>query len=119
MKLRPDHIEPPAFANVCQAFHMARHLPTVHELQLRIGVLDEDGVLVAEGTLDGYRQVAFFTQQLRDLGYQGRLLDGDNRVHGCDVLFSVPPSEAVTRYQVGRRAWQVGRSANPSFGLWG
>src|SRR6478609_1983621 len=119
MKLRPDHLEPPAFAGVCQAFHMARHLPTVHQLQLRIGLLDEDGVLVAEGTLDGYRQVAYFTEQLRSLGYQGRLLDGDSNVHGCDVLFTAPPGEQVTRYQVGRRSWQVGGSALNSLGLWG
>src|SRR6478609_4990161 len=103
MKLRPDHLEPPAFAGVCQAFHMARHLPTVNELQLRIGLLDEDGVLVAEGSLDGYRQVAYFTEQLRQFGYEGRLLDGGNREHGCDVLFSVVVVKAVARYRVGHR----------------
>jgi hypothetical protein len=117
MKLRPDHIEPPAFARVCQAFQMACHLPSANALQLRIGLLDEDGALAAEGNLDGYRQVAYFTEQLRALGYEGRLLDGGDRMHDCDVLYSAP-SRTPTRYQVGRRAWQVVHSPNPAFALW-
>jgi hypothetical protein len=49
-----------------------------------------DGVLFATGTLDGYRQVAFFSEHVRELGYREHLLGSDDEMFDCDLLFSHP-----------------------------
>jgi len=67
---------------------MAKHMPTTHRLGLKIG-LAQDGVLVAQGELDGYRQVSFFANHLRSLGFQEHLLGSDSEMFGCDMLFTV------------------------------
>ena len=84
--------EPPTgFDAVAKAFAMARHLPTSHQLHVQVG-LARDGVLFARGVLDGYRQVTFFAEHVRDLGWREHLLGGDDEMFGCDMLFS-PPAE--------------------------
>jgi hypothetical protein len=83
---------PPGFEGVSKAFAMAKHLPTTHQLAVKIG-LARDGGLFAMGELDGYRQVKFFSEHLRDLGYREHLLGGDDEMFGCDMLFSVPSQE--------------------------
>ena len=80
---------PPAFEGVERLFEMARHLPATHGMDLRIG-LTWDGSLFAQGRLDGYRQVNFFADQLRGLGWREHLLGGDDDMFGCDMLFSWP-----------------------------
>ncbi|NML43533.1 hypothetical protein HHL11_07220 [Ramlibacter sp. G-1-2-2] len=89
MKLLHDPA-PAGFEGITRAFAMARELPTTHRLALKIGV-SCDGVLVAEGELDGYRQVRFFSDHLRSLGCDEFLLGGDEEMFGCDMLFSVLP----------------------------
>lgn len=80
--------EPPAgFDEVAKAFAMARHLPTTHQMNLKIG-LAQDGVLFASGRLDGYRQVNLFSDHLRRLGWREHLLGGEQDMFGCDMLFS-------------------------------
>jgi hypothetical protein len=80
---------PPAFEGVARLFDMARLLPTTHRMDLRIGLAHE-GVLFAQGTLDGYRQVNFLAEHLRGLGWREHLLGGDDDMFGCDMLFSAP-----------------------------
>ena len=80
---------PPGFDGVAKAFAMARHLPTTHNLNVQVG-LAQDGVLFARGVLDGYRQVSFFAEHVRELGWREHLLGGDEDMHGCDMLFSHP-----------------------------
>ena len=86
---------PPGFDGISKAFAMAKQLPTTQHLDVKVG-LTCDGALVAVGELDGYRQVTFFSEHMRDLGYQERLLGGDDNMFGCDMLFAVPaqPAEA-------------------------
>ena len=87
MKLLQD---PPAgFDSVARAFAMARHMPSTKRLGLKVGLV-HDGVLFARGELDGYRQVAFFSDHVRDLGYREHLLGGADEMFGCDMLFSHP-----------------------------
>lgn len=84
--------EPPAgFAGIAKAFAMARHLPTTHQLGVQIGLL-RDGVLFARGQLDGYRQVSFFADHMRQVGWRELLLGGDEEMHGCDMVFADPAS---------------------------
>ena len=78
---------PPAFEGVGRLFEMARHLPASKNLHLRIG-LACDGVLFAHGFLDGFRQVNFLADHLRDSGWREHLLGGDDEMFGCDMLFS-------------------------------
>ena len=85
---------PPAFDGVARIFEMARHLPASHRLQLRIGLVHE-GVLFAQGTLDGYRQVNFLADHLRDLRWHEHLLGGDDDMFGCDMLFSAPRAQTA------------------------
>ena len=80
---------PPAFEGVARLFEMARHLPSSHRLELRIG-LACGGDLFAQGALGGYRQVNFLADHLRDLGWREHLLGGDDEMFGCDMLFSWP-----------------------------
>ena len=40
--------------------------------------------------LDGYRQVTFFSEHLRELGCREHLLGSDDDMLGCDMLFSLP-----------------------------
>jgi len=82
------HDPPAGFEGITRAFAMARQIPTTHKLALKVG-LACDGKLVAEGELDGYRQVSFFSEHLRNLGCQEHLLGGDDEMFGCDMLFSV------------------------------
>lgn len=82
------HEPPPGFAGIAKAFAMARQLPTTHQLNVRIGLV-HDGVLVATGRLDGYRQVTLFADHLRGQGWQEHLLGGGGDMHGCDMLFSI------------------------------
>ena len=79
---------PPGFDGIAKAFAMAKHIPTSHRLGVKIG-LSRDGILLAEGELDGYRQVTFFSEHMRELGYQEHLLGSDDEMFGCDMLFSI------------------------------
>lgn len=80
---------PPGYDGIARAFAMARHLPTTHRIDVKIGLLRDD-VLVATGQLEGYRQINFFSDHVRELGWQERLLGGDEDMHGCDMLFTHP-----------------------------
>jgi hypothetical protein len=80
---------PPEFDGVIKAFAMARQLPTSHRHQVKIG-LAQDGELLALGLLDGSRQVALFSEHLREHGWREHLLGGDDDMLGCDMLFSHP-----------------------------
>ncbi len=80
---------PPAFQGVAQLFEMARQLPTSRRMDLRIGLACA-GELFAQGVLDGYRQVNFFAEHLRDRGWHEHLLGGDSDMLGCDMLFAAP-----------------------------
>jgi hypothetical protein len=80
---------PPHFEGVRKAFAMARNLPASRSLGLQVGLL-ADGELFAMGQLEGYRQVTFLSEYLRDRGWQEYLLGGDQDMHGCDLLFSLP-----------------------------
>jgi hypothetical protein len=86
---------PPGFDAVARVFAMARHLPTTRQMNLRVG-LARDGVLFARGRLDGYRQVNFFSDHLRKLGWREHLLGGDDEMFDCDMMFS-HPSDASQR----------------------
>jgi hypothetical protein len=87
--------DPPAgFDPVAKLFAMARQLPTTHHTDLQVG-LACDGALFARGRLHGYRQVRFFSDQLRKLGWREHLLGGDDEMFGCDLLFSHPANEAA------------------------
>jgi hypothetical protein len=85
---------PPGFDGIARAFAMAKHLPTSHRMDLKIG-LARDGVLFAQGRLDGYRQVNLFAEHLRELGWQEHLLGGDEDMQGCDMLFSLPAGQLL------------------------
>ena len=89
------HDAPPGFDGITKAFAMARHLPSTHQMDVKIGFVHE-GVLFAVGQLDGYRQVNFLSEHLRDLGWTERLLGGEEDMHGCDMLF-VHPADVPTR----------------------
>lgn len=80
---------PPGFAAVARVFAMARLLPTSRQVDLQVG-LARGAVLVARGRLGGYRQVSFFSEHLRRLGWREHLLGGDEEMFGCDMLFSHP-----------------------------
>lgn len=88
------HEPPPGFDGISKAFAMAKQLPTTQRLNVKVGVTRE-GALIAEGELDGYRQVTFFSEHLRELGYRECLLGGDDDMHGCDMLFALPAEPAV------------------------
>jgi hypothetical protein len=79
---------PPGFDGISNVFAMAKQIPTTHRLGVKIGVAC-DGVLVATGELDGARQLKFFTEHVRGLGYQEHLLGSEDEMFGCDMLFSV------------------------------
>src|SRR3954454_23423411 len=83
------HEAPPGFDEVAKAFAMAKLLPTTHQMDVKIGLL-RDGALFATGRLDGYRQVNFFAEHVRQLGWQEHLLGGDVEMRGCDMLFAHP-----------------------------
>ena len=85
---------PPAYEGIAKAFAMAKQLPTTHRHNVQVGLANE-GVLFARGTLDGYRQVSFFAEHVRDLGWQEHLLGGSAEMFGCDMLFSAPADGAV------------------------
>lgn len=86
--------EPPAaYEGIAKAFAMARHLPSTHQHHVQVGLL-HDGALFARGVLGGYRQVSFFAEHLRQLGWHEHLLGGDDDMHDCDMLFSAPPEDA-------------------------
>ncbi|MEJ8840620.1 hypothetical protein [Ramlibacter sp. AN1133] len=87
------HDAPPGFDGIANAFAMAKLLPTTHRMDVKIGLL-RDGVLFAIGRLDGYRQVNFFADHVRELGWQEHLLGGDADMQGCDMLFSHPADAA-------------------------
>ena len=84
---------PPAYEGIAKAFAMAKQLPTTHRHNVQVGLANE-GVLFARGTLDGYRQVSFFAEHVRDLGWQEHLLGGSAEMFGCDMLFSAPEHAA-------------------------
>jgi hypothetical protein len=85
---------PPAYEGVARLFDMARHLPATRRMDLNIG-LAHDGALFARGTLDGYRQVNFLAEHLRELGWREHLLGGNDDMFGCDMLFSAPAEALV------------------------
>ena len=87
---------PPGFDVVSNAYAMARHLPCTHKLNLKVG-LARAGVIIATGRLDGYRQVSFFSEHLRGLGWQEELLGSDQEMHGCDLLFTQPADRAAAQ----------------------
>jgi hypothetical protein len=80
---------PPGYDGIAKAFAMARHLPTTHHMNLKIGLV-HGGLLIATGQLEGYRQINFFSDHVRELGWQERLLGGEGDMHGCDMLFTHP-----------------------------
>ena len=80
---------PPAFEGVARLFEMARLLPATRRLDVRIGLACR-GTLFAHGMLEGYRQVNFLAEHLRDRGWREHLLGGDGDMFGCDMLFSCP-----------------------------
>jgi hypothetical protein len=96
------HAAPSGFEGIRKAFSMAQHLPATHKRHLQVGLMHE-GSLFAIGHLDGYRQVSFFSEHLRELGWREHLLGGDEDMHGCDLLFSHPGDQ------------QAAVSADPSF----
>ena len=81
------HDPPEGFDGISKAFAMAKHLPSTQQLAVKVG-LASDGMLFAVGELAGYRQVKFFSEHLRALGYREHLLGGDDEMFGCDMLFS-------------------------------
>jgi hypothetical protein len=80
---------PPGYEGIAKAFAMARLLPATQQLGVEIGLVHQ-GALFAQGRLDGHRQVTFFSEHLRALGWHEHLLGGDDDMHGCDMLFSSP-----------------------------
>jgi hypothetical protein len=90
------HEPPPGFEGVAKAFAMARLLPASHRMNVQVGLVRE-GVLFASGQLDGYRQVNFFSEHVRELGWQERLLGGDDDMFGCDMLFLHPADAPHTQ----------------------
>lgn len=104
--------EPPAgFDAVANAFAMAKHLPSTHRMDLHIGLM-HDGVLFARGRLDGYRQVNFLREHLREGGWKEHLLGGPQEMFGCDMLFSHPDAAGDDDPSFIRRApvelWPAG-----------
>jgi len=87
------HTAPPGFDGIANAFAMAKLLPTTHRLDVKIGLV-HDGVLFAVGRLEGYRQVNFFADHVREHGWNEHLLGGDEEMQGCDMLFSHPADHA-------------------------
>jgi hypothetical protein len=87
------HDAPPGFDGIANAFAMAKLLPTTHRMDVKIGLVRE-GVLLATGRLDGYRQVNYFADHLREHGWQEHLLGGEADMQGCDMLFSHPADVA-------------------------
>lgn len=83
------HAPPPGFDSIANMFAMAKLLPSSHRLDVKIGFAHA-GVLVAAGRLDGYRQVKFLVEHVRELGWREHLLGGDAEMHGCDMLFAHP-----------------------------
>jgi hypothetical protein len=83
------HDAPPGFEGITKAFAMAQHLPSTRRMNVKIGFVHE-GVLFAIGQLEGYRQVNFLSEHVRDLGWSERLLGGEDDMHGCDMLFVHP-----------------------------
>jgi hypothetical protein len=88
------HDAPPGFDGIANAFAMAKLLPTSHQMDVKIGLV-HDGVLFAVGRLDGYRQVNYFAEHVRELGWHEHLLGGDADMRGCDMLFSHPADVAL------------------------
>jgi hypothetical protein len=83
------HDPPSGFDGVAKAFAMARHLPpSQRAAPLQVGLVHE-GVLVARGELDAWRQVPFLAEHLRELGWREHLLGEDDEMFGCDLLFSL------------------------------
>ena len=80
---------PPGYDGIAKAFAMARHLPTTHRIDVKIGLV-QGNALIATGKLEGYRQVNFFSDHVRELGWQERLLGGEEDMHGCDMVFTHP-----------------------------
>jgi len=83
------HEAPAGFDGIARAFAMAKHLPSSHKLDVKIGLVHDD-VLFATARLDGLRQVNFLAEHLRGLGWREHLLGGDVDMRGCDMLFSHP-----------------------------
>lgn len=86
---------PEGYDGIAKAFAMAKLLPTSHRLAVQIGLV-YDGVLFARGRLDGQRQVSFFSEHIRQLGWREHLLGGEDDMFGCDMLFSHPADSAQT-----------------------
>jgi hypothetical protein len=104
---------------------MAKHMPDDAPPGLKIG-LASDGVLFAAGELDGYRQVSFFSDHLRSLGYREHLLgsdDGNVRLRHAVLRGSaaasagsrttIPRSSARRRSNSGRSAADMTIGAHP------
>src|SRR5437870_5722565 len=80
---------PPAYDSAARLFEMAKLLPASRRLDLRIG-LACGGKLFAQCTLDGYRQVNFLSEHLRNQGWREHLLGAGDEMFGCDMLFYWP-----------------------------
>ena len=89
---------PSGFDAIVKTYAMARHLPSTHKLDLQVG-LARGGTLFATGRLDGYRQVALFSEHLRDFGWHEHLLGSEVDMHGCDLLFSHPDDHGDSRME--------------------
>ena len=80
---------PPSFDSAARLFEMAKLLPASRRLDLRIG-LACGGRLFAPCHLDGYRQVNFRAEHLRNQGWREHLLGAGDEMFDCDMLFSWP-----------------------------
>ena len=108
---------PGGFDSVARAFAMARHIPSTNRLGLQVGLVC-DGVLFAKGALDGYRQVAFFSEHMKELGYREHLLGSDDASgistganvsvtnYALEALASEKPADAASARDLAK-AWLV------------
>lgn len=90
------HPAPEGFDDILRVFAMARLVPTTHHYALRLGLVF-DGLLFATCELDGYRQVKFFCEHLRKMGWREHLLGAEAEMFDCDLLFSQPALDCGQR----------------------
>lgn len=94
------------------AFQMARRLPTRERVRLRVGVLSNDGILIAADTLRGFEQVGLLRDQLQILGFSEYLPSGGAQAWGCDVLLKPAAGDAAFAEDLLRSdslSWPPGR----------
>ena len=94
MKRRPNLPELPNFALVARAYDMARGVTCRSSEAMRVGIVDRNGTMTAEGVLRGYSQATVFAELLRKVGYQELLPRTAQRMCECHVAFVAPGSSA-------------------------